>query len=99
MTVPEEPGSSTAVPSPPDVDQHRRTLAEAERLLDDVERALERIAAGRYDVCERCQGPIGAERLEEEPTARTCGSCAGATGPPPSPMSGGATGPDLSAPH
>ena len=40
--------------------------------LDEVDAAFARVAAGRYGLCEVCQGPVGQERLEVRPTARTC---------------------------
>ena len=51
-------------------------LAHAEQSLDEVDAALDRVAEGRYGVCERCGGPIGAERLAARPLARACISCA-----------------------
>ncbi len=56
-------------------------LAEAESNLDDLDRALVKVASGNYAVCERCGDEIGAERLEALPAARTCIACASA--PPP----------------
>lgn len=53
------------------IDQARQHLA-------DIDQALERLAAGIYDRCERCGGDIGAARLEARPVARTCISCASA---------------------
>lgn len=46
-----------------------------ERLLDDVERALKRIEAGTYGVCERCGRPIPEERLRAIPYATACVDC------------------------
>jgi len=43
--------------------------------LDDVERALEKIRNGTYGVCEKCNQPIGEERLRVFPTARWCLAC------------------------
>ncbi len=40
-----------------------------------VRNALERMDAGSYDVCERCGGPIGEERLKAMPTATMCITC------------------------
>jgi RNA polymerase-binding transcription factor DksA len=53
-------------------DGHQRVLAEAERVLDEVDQALSRLAAGTYGTCEACGEPIGESRLEVMPTARTC---------------------------
>jgi DnaK suppressor protein len=51
-------------------------LAGAREHLEDLDRALDRIDAGDYGRCERCGGPIAAERLLARPAARTCISCA-----------------------
>ena len=40
--------------------------------LTEVDAALERVATGRYGVCEMCGRPIDRARLEARPTARTC---------------------------
>ena len=40
--------------------------------IADIERALERLAAGTYGVCEACGQPIGEDRLEAWPAARFC---------------------------
>ena len=42
----------------------------------DIERALVAFDQGSYGLCERCGGPIGAERLKARPSARTCIDCA-----------------------
>jgi RNA polymerase-binding transcription factor DksA len=42
----------------------------------DVERALQKIEQGSYGVCERCAKPIAEARLEANPTARLCITCA-----------------------
>lgn len=51
-------------------------LATARSRLADVERALEAADDGSYGRCERCDGPIGDERLAARPSARTCVRCA-----------------------
>jgi DnaK suppressor protein len=51
-------------------------LAQARAHLDDLDRALARLAAGSYAVCERCGGQIAWERLAARPAARCCFSCA-----------------------
>ncbi|WP_141585533.1 TraR/DksA C4-type zinc finger protein [Actinomadura sp. WMMA1423] len=51
-------------------------LASARGRLDDLDRALERLAAGTYGVCTSCGGPVGAGRLEARPAAALCISCA-----------------------
>lgn len=54
-------------------------LDQARHHLDDLDTALARLDEGRYGVCDRCGGRIGAERLEARPAARTCIKCATAT--------------------
>jgi len=49
--------------------------------LDDLDRALARLAAGAYWVCERCSVPITSERLRARPAIRTCIRCAAARSP------------------
>jgi len=52
--------------------------AELRHLIDrrvQMERALERLVAGTYGVCEACTKPIPAERLEVFPDATTCVAC------------------------
>lgn len=41
----------------------------------DLERALGRIDAGRYGICERCDGIIHPERLRAMPGATLCVEC------------------------
>lgn len=38
----------------------------------DLKMALDKIAQGTYGVCETCKEEIDAERLEANPSARTC---------------------------
>lgn len=51
-------------------------LAEAELGLDLVERALQRLADGRYGLCLKCAEPIGEARLNAMPAAEFCLRCA-----------------------
>ena len=58
--------------------QHAAALLEAAReQVAAVDAALERLADGRYGVCDRCGRPIGEDRLAARPAARTCIDCAG----------------------
>jgi DnaK suppressor protein len=57
-------------------------LERARAHLAELERARARLAGGVYDRCERCGGPIPAERLEARPTASTCVRCAARGGRP-----------------
>jgi DnaK suppressor protein len=47
----------------------------AARELQEVDRALEDIEAGRYGICRDCEGPIGAARLKAVPFATRCVRC------------------------
>jgi len=47
----------------------------ARDLLDQGERALGRIDAGTYGVCESCGQPIGKARLQAFPQATLCVTC------------------------
>ena len=58
-----------------DMFQRERNLAISSDLqheLDDVERALERVADGTYGQCRECGEPIDPERLEARPSAIYC---------------------------
>jgi RNA polymerase-binding transcription factor DksA len=57
-------------------------LAQAQAHLDDVDRALARLAAGSYSQCELCSAAISSERLAARPVARTCFACAASSGGP-----------------
>lgn len=46
-----------------------------EKKLRDVMDALEKIDNGAYGICERCGKEIAVERLEVNPSARTCTKC------------------------
>ncbi|MFF2193021.1 TraR/DksA family transcriptional regulator [Streptomyces sp. NPDC058157] len=52
-------------------------IAQAREHLDELDRALERLEAGRYGRCEGCGGTIPPERLAIRPAATTCVRCAG----------------------
>lgn len=51
---------------------HRATL---EKIVEEVQEARRRLAAGLYGVCARCERPIPAERLEFRPWAVRCTPC------------------------
>jgi DnaK suppressor protein len=44
-------------------------------LLRDVEEALARVADGTYGVCQECEEPISAKRLQALPWAKFCVRC------------------------
>jgi DnaK suppressor protein len=57
--------------------QHAAALLQAAReQVTAIDAALQRLAAGRYGVCERCGRPIGEGRLAARPAAPTCIQCA-----------------------
>lgn len=47
-------------------------VEELEQRHTDVMEALEKMNAGTYGLCEACDEPIPADRLEANPAARTC---------------------------
>jgi len=53
--------------------------ANLEANLRDVAVARDRLAAGDYGLCMRCNGAIAAERLSLRPWALTCAPCASRT--------------------
>jgi RNA polymerase-binding protein DksA len=50
--------------------------ARDQRLLSEIETALDRVDSGDYGECERCGEDIGAARLRALPTATLCIDCA-----------------------
>lgn len=61
-----------------DVMEQQRNLALIANLQDrrrDIVHSLERLDAGTYGICERCQKPIAPERLEALPFAALCIEC------------------------
>jgi len=65
-------GTSIAIERFTDVAIHDQIVHQ----LAEVEAALVRVAEGTYGVCQVCNRPIAAERLEAIPWAATCVSCA-----------------------
>lgn len=55
-------------------------VTQAKRHLEEIDAATQRLESGTYGTCERCGHPIGEERLEARPVARTCIRCAAVTG-------------------
>lgn len=51
---------------------------QARRQLEEIGAATDRLAAGRYGVCERCGAPIPEERLIARPAVALCLRCASA---------------------
>jgi len=86
LSVPDGASKAEVASEQGDYDQHPADMASEtfERAKDlsiligmaakiaDIDRALERLAAGSYGVCEACGQPIGEARLEAWPAARFC---------------------------
>jgi RNA polymerase-binding protein DksA len=50
-------------------------LDQQTRSIHDVQAALAKIGEGTYGLCEQCEEPISAKRLDAVPWARLCVSC------------------------
>ncbi len=75
--IPGEKENNTADPndSADSIEQYEANTAlvkELEIQLKDINSALERIDNGTYGICEISKKPIEIERLEANPSARTC---------------------------
>ncbi len=55
-----------------DWEERRATLAELETRYNNLNRALKKIEAGTFGVCELGGEEIEADRLDANPAARTC---------------------------
>jgi DnaK suppressor protein len=49
---------------------------QARQRIEEIDAATARLDDGGYGLCEKCGEPIGADRLEARPAARTCIRCA-----------------------
>jgi RNA polymerase-binding protein DksA len=58
-----------------EIDHDVQQAANAQGLLDQTERALDRLRLGYYGMCERCGRPIPSERLEAAPRVTLCVPC------------------------
>jgi len=56
-------------------EQQLSLVAALRERISQVERALERVDAGGYGVCDRCDRPITPERLDAFPSATLCVDC------------------------
>jgi RNA polymerase-binding transcription factor DksA len=52
--------------------ENRALLGQLTEQLSDIERALAKLDAGTYGMCEVCGGPIQEARLEVMPATRFC---------------------------
>ena len=50
-------------------------LQKNQREIQEITRALEKIAQGEYGICEMCDEPIKLERLKIKPHAKFCIKC------------------------
>ena len=55
-----------------DYENKKAILSNLEIELKDVRSALEKIGKGTFGICEVCNKPIEQDRLEANPSARTC---------------------------
>ncbi|WP_084219192.1 TraR/DksA family transcriptional regulator [Spirillospora albida] len=56
--------------------EHELALSyNSQDLLNQIERAVQRMDAGTYGICESCGEPIGKARLQVFPRATLCVSC------------------------
>lgn len=55
-----------------ELDGNNTILEKLEPQLDEVKSALEKIKNGTYGICEICGKGIEKERIEANPSARTC---------------------------
>jgi RNA polymerase-binding protein DksA len=56
--------------------EHELALAaNAREMLEQTERALDRLDAGTYGLCENCGNPIGKARMQAFPRATLCVEC------------------------
>lgn len=58
-----------------DYEERSIKLSALEKRLSDVNKALSLIETGGYGLCEVCGKKISDERLEANPSARTCEVC------------------------
>lgn len=57
--------------------QHIAALITREREhLSAIDTALRKVDSGIYEICDRCGGPIGEERLDARPASLICVRCA-----------------------
>ena len=77
--------TATAAPPAPEVDRLLARLDDRQKAeIEEIDRALGKIARGEYGRCETCGQPISWSRLEALPTAVTCLPCAEAREQTPS---------------
>lgn len=77
VTTPDEPSKNT--PDPNDFgdrseewQERRGTLSALETRFNNIKRALQKIEAGTFGICELSGTQIETDRLDANPAARTC---------------------------
>jgi RNA polymerase-binding transcription factor DksA len=68
--VGQHPGDAASETTEREVDMG--LLEDARSMLAEIAAARQRLAAGRYGLCETCDEPIADDRLEAVPWARRC---------------------------
>ncbi len=58
-----------------DFEERSSTLDVLNTRLEDINKAIEKMADGTYGICEICGKDIEEDRLEANPAARTCKAC------------------------
>ncbi len=58
-----------------ETDLQSSLIAQQQKEIADIDKALAKIAAGRYGVCEMCDEEIDFGRLSAKPHARYCIDC------------------------
>ena len=66
------PGTTGTLPCRFVEERYESELTRAATVLDDVDRALERLSDGTYGQCETCGAPVLEADLERDPTRRMC---------------------------
>ena len=69
----DDASDQTSVADRPTLDEeYASLLTAADRVLDEIDRALSRLADGTYGRCVTCGEPIAEQQLSDSPTASTC---------------------------
>lgn len=58
-----------------DYEERSSTMSALNARLEDIDIAIAKIGTGNYGTCESCGKEIEADRLEANPSARTCKEC------------------------
>lgn len=58
-----------------DYEERSSTMSVLDARLDDINLALSKIGGDTYGICEHCGKHIEEDRLEANPSARTCKEC------------------------